>query len=885
MKYTFNFLSITFFFIFLQVFNSNAQIVNPSAIAQVRVLLSNRGLSEEEVSQRLKSRGIDIETMSQEDLVKNRSIIEQIIAEMEAEKKSFRSDTSLLEMSNLNESSYLLRKNSSEIKSKSDSLDLLKKYDASQIYGHKIFKEKSLEIYRISKDPSPPDNYVLGPGDKVNILIFGRSQADLTFEINNAGFIQPNRMPKIFLSGLTMKQAKDLVTDRFKTYYLFDPGQIILTLNTSRTITVNVFGEVEKVGSFTTSALNTALGALAVAGGPTEIGSVRNIQIIRGSVTKTLDIYKFMKDPSIQFDFYLQNNDIIYVPASTKLVSFEGAVNRPMRFELKSNEDLNELLEFAGGLRMDAYRDLVQIKRIESNQVKLKDYDLKKVLDQSERLDLSNGDIITVKSVNSPLRSFVRVTGAVEYSGDYDWATTNTIKNLIEKSRLKSEARYDLAFVLRKNDDQTRVSFSFSIDSVLKGLVKNFELQKQDEVIVYDQSMLTPNEYTVAILGEVVNPLEKRFTSKESVSINSAISFAGGLRPNTSDKAYIFRNDPLKYGSTLYVPINLSTAGGQILKPWDKLVIYSKESYFDDPTVSILGEVKNAYTLKYSPDFKIKDLVSIAGGVNSTTDRYNIEVFRVEFGLGGTPTKSLIKVELDNQFNPRNSSYTIAPFDQIVFRKISLYSTQKTVFLSGEVNKEGPFVMHKNKYHFSDLIKDSGGITENGDLTNTTLIRYRDSLGLIAFDAKKALANAGENQNDPVLEEGDYINIPRYINTISIETLGTNYLLSETQNSLLLTYKKPATARWYVNNFAGGFSQKADKDRLLVIKPNGIQKGTRKFIFRSYPLVQRGDRIVTYLKQDVKIDKSQGKGVDWDKMISRFMALFSTLALVQAYVK
>ena len=414
MKHLLKFISLLLSLYFISHAEVKAQAANPTVIAQVRAILSSKGLDENEVKSRLMSKGIDVDKMSQEELIKNKAAIEQTVNEMEAEKNKTQpsqAGAGAAPNGNSTQGATPIAKPTTdtvvidnvpvEISKKEIASEALQDITAgplppSQIYGHKIFREKSLEVYRVSKDASPPDNYVLAAGDKMNILIFGRSQADLSFEINSAGFIQPAQMPKIFLSGLTLKQAKEMLLAKFATYYVFEAGQFALTLNTSRTLTVNVFGEVERAGSFTTSALNTALGALASAGGPTEIGSVRNIQIIRGSTRKTLDVYAFMRDPAIQFDFYLQNNDILYVPSSEKLVSLEGAVKRPMRYELKAKEGLKELLEYAGGLKVDAYTEFMQIQRIENNKVVLYDYNLSEVLSNKKTITIENGDVIRI---------------------------------------------------------------------------------------------------------------------------------------------------------------------------------------------------------------------------------------------------------------------------------------------------------------------------------------------------------------------------------------------------------------------------------------------------------------------------------------------------------
>nr|HPH38443.1 polysaccharide biosynthesis/export family protein [Sediminibacterium sp.] len=274
------------------VFSQDAK-NNPQVMAQIRAILTAKGLTEDEVKTRLKTKNIDVDKMTDQEIIAQRPAIEAIINEMEQEKKQKGAgaatttststiNTVVAKPIETNDEQVAKAKQAAEMAPIVPSKEEPK--SPNSIYGHHIFKDNTLQAYRISKDASPPDLYILAPGDKINIIIFGKSQADLQYEINENGYIQPAQMPKIFLSGLTLKSARELLVNRFSSFYVFNKDQFALTLNTSRTLNLNIFGEVDRSGSYTTSALNTALNALAVAGGPTNNGSVRKIQIMRGSV-------------------------------------------------------------------------------------------------------------------------------------------------------------------------------------------------------------------------------------------------------------------------------------------------------------------------------------------------------------------------------------------------------------------------------------------------------------------------------------------------------------------------------------------------------------------------------------------------------------------------
>lgn len=864
----------------------SAQTPTPQVMEQIRSGLTSKGLTEEEVKLRLRSRGIDIDKMTQEELIENRGIIEQTVNEMEAEKKANVGEKKLAPPVEAKPLENIQESIEEVLTDKAQGI-LADSLPTSSIYGHKVFRENSLAIYRVSKDASPPESYVLGPGDKINILIFGKAQADLQYEINEAGFISPATMPKIFLSGLTLKQAKEMLIARFSRFYAFNSDQFALTLNTSRTLTVNIFGEVERQGSYTTSALNTALNALSVSGGPTEFGSVRNIQIIRGKSKKILDVYAFMRNPIKQFDFYLQNNDIIYVPVAEKIVKIEGAVNRPMRYELTEEEGMKELLEYAGGLKIDAYSNFVQVHGYENNSIVIRDYDLAEVLKGKSKLVFKNGDIITIRAINNPLKSFVQINGAVRYGGGYELKTTKSLKALLQKAILMPEAKTDQAFIIRKLIDKSTMILAVSIDSIQAGTSKDLELQSEDEIIVYDKAGFT-ELFKVAVLGEVRAPFERNFNYNGRISIQEAINLAGGLKPAAAEFAYIYRTDPFKTKRTEYISINLPQTMNEILLPGDRLIILNKDLYERESSISIGGDVRTPVQLRFDSSLSIKDLITIAGGLTISSDYTKIEVFRLNFEFSKTPVRILLKLSVDKEFNLTGNSvdFRLQPFDMVVVRTISDFKMQETARISGEIKSAGPYYLRRSKYHFSDLIKDAGGFLEEADVYNISLVRYADNSGLIVFNAEEALNNKRKLKKDPILWPGDYISVPRLSNTVKIDPVGTNYVLGANQNALQITYQGNMSAAKYVRNYAGGFVKEADLKTLRVTSGNGGVRATKRFLFfKIYPEVHPGDRITVSVRPPEEVRKKREiKPFDTDKFVSRLLAVFTTLALVNAYV-
>jgi len=331
----------------------------------------------------------------------------------------------------------------------------VKKEGVIAIYGHSLFTDKSLEVFRTTDGAQAPDTYVLGDGDEIRISIFGASQTDIQQQVALDGSIQPTGVAKIFLKGLSLAQAKEVIQNRLSSAYTFRSDQFAVTIVTARTIMVNVFGEANITGGFTISALNSALNALSAAGGPTDIGSVRSIQLIRGNTRRNIDIYAFMNDPATQFKFDLQNNDIIFVPVVKTLVTIEGAVKRPMTYEMLPNETLTNLIQYAGDVKMDVFPDFVQIERYINGEQRLFEYDLKEVRSGKTKVDLMNGDLVHIKAIGKPMDQYVDVEGSVYYPGRFDLSSNATLKALIANAKPTYQAKTDVLFIERIKPDST----------------------------------------------------------------------------------------------------------------------------------------------------------------------------------------------------------------------------------------------------------------------------------------------------------------------------------------------------------------------------------------------------------------------------------------------
>ena len=725
------------------------------------------------------------------------------------------------------------------------------KTGGSIIYGHSMFADQSLEVFRTTDGTHAPDTYILGAGDELRITIFGASQNDIQVTISKEGYIEPAGSPKIFLQGLSLAQARNLITGRLSASYSFRPDQITVTIATARTMLVNIFGETKITGGFQISALNSVFNVLSAAGGPTDIGSVRNIQLIRGTDRKTIDLYAFMSNPTYAFQFDLQQNDIIFVPVVKKLVAIEGAVKRPMMYEMLDNESLTDLIHYAGGIKVDAYTDFVQIQRFENDIPRLFEWNLSEILSGKEKVDLQNGDIVRIKLMAKPIDQFVSISGKVYYPGTYDLVKNSTIRSILKNAQTTSQADLALVFVERIRPDAT-IEYLTVPWAKLRDSGKDFPLQNGDRIKISEQARY---KYTgiIGVEGDVKEPFEKTFAMDDHLPVKDAIEMAGGLNPTANPVAYIFRRNLLNPVLMNYIRINLDSAGNIQLQPGDRLHVYNNTVFTNIGEVYVSGAVKDPQTLTYSPELTIRDLITTAGGLTVGAALNYIKVFRTILSPTEPSKQEMLTIEMDSTYQVVSpSSFILKPYDHIVVPLTPSFTLGRTIEIKGEVNYPGQYVLTNKQVSLSDVIAMAGGLLGSADKQGSRLFRSFNKVGEITIDVGKALNMKGNIKCDLVLMEGDVITIPRLENTVTIRNNGT--ALAEYSGSsdgvMNLVYQGPKSAKWYVNHFAGGFLPKADRNSVTVIGRNGRMKGTsRTFLWmRKYPKVSTGSLINVKMK-------------------------------------
>ena len=270
-------------------------------------------------------------------------------------------------------------------------------YPKARIYGQDIFRNNKLSFYQKALDAKAPENYKVGSGDEISISVWGYSEFSENLLVDKRGYITPSSYGRIYVKGLTFKKMRSLLKSKFGSFLDMKNSEIDVTLSYSRVITVHIVGEVYNPGSYTIPAINTAFNALIAANGPNQLGSVRNIYIKRdGKTVDSLDVYQFLFNPTRSQDIYMQDGDYLFIPPAKHIIEVSGAVNRPYTYEAKSGESVASIIKYAGGYTTNAFTDVITLKRIEYNSIRVNDVHK----DHANSTTVQNGDAIIINTIS-----------------------------------------------------------------------------------------------------------------------------------------------------------------------------------------------------------------------------------------------------------------------------------------------------------------------------------------------------------------------------------------------------------------------------------------------------------------------------------------------------
>ncbi len=861
-----------------------------SMMAMAQAELNKRGLNETEVRARLLENGIDVDNIQPTEYASYQDRVIAILDQMQAEKASNSTGISAATDTPANPVQSAAEAPQTTVGEAAAEVALenakaennVSPTEGNGIYGHSLFTGQSLDVFRTTDGAQAPDSYVLGEGDEVHISIFGSSQTEIHQRIGADGSIQPAGSTKIFLKGMTLAQGRKAIQSKLSQFFSFRPDQIAVTISTARTVNVSIYGEVGVQGGFTLSALNTAFNALAAAGGPTEMGSVRNIQLSRAGKVTNLDIYQFMKNPTIGTPYDIQNGDVIFVPIAQKVVTIEGSVKRPMSYELVDGETLTDLIDYAGGITNDAYPDYLQIERYQEGTKKYLQFNLKDVLN-GKKVALEPGDVVRLRPGAEPLDQFVTINGDVYYGGNYDLAKNSSLKTLIENAKPTYTARTEYVLVERRRPDETVEILTVPFPGYQGA--GDFTLEARDIVSVLSLSSFRDVE-SISVNGQVRAPFTRTFGLNDRMTVAQAIEYANGLKQSVFPVAYIFRKDLTNPLKMQYIRIDLEKDGETLLQPGDQLNIYDNTTYTNVGELRVSGAVKNPVGITFEPGVTVHDLLTMAGGftVGAAYDR--VEVFRVNISDKDEVKLDRIPLVVDENYNLVGEDFQLQPYDHLVVRMTPNFTMGRAVEVNGRVKYPGTYVLTDSKTQLWEIIEMAGGLLDDAD-PYARLFRTYNNRGNIGLNLRKVKWNHGSLRHDPILMEGDVINIVRRENTITIRETGTlmaQYVPSEYLSSTkTIIYQGPHTADWYIRNFAGGFQKTADKNSVTVTMPNSQMIGTTRILgIRQYPTVEPGGVITMKIdtEKQEKLEKPKEK-IDWGaELRSTLSALTSVVSII-----
>lgn len=694
-------------------------------IELIEAAMKERGFTEEEVAEKLLERGIDVDQLKPEDLPGLETTLQEVIDELEAERAAEEAEEAKLDsvpqpaarngMPDQQRTVGTTPKKDTipPIVVEKDSLPPPR--DSGEIYGHSLFRGEMPLNY----DPNlvrPPDSYVLGPGDGISISIFGNSQASFMFEISDAGYIQPPGMGRLYLKGMTLGKARTLLRSRFGQYYNFTEGQFDASVSYARGITVNIVGEVASPGSYTLPATHTVFSALVAAGGPTQIGTVRSIKLLRsGQPPRIFDVYDFLQNPLVETEFFLENNDYIHVQVVESLVTIDGAVRRPFTYEMKKGESLRKLIQLAGGLKENAYRKNIQVTRFADDEEQFLDVDYTDLINSDTDFEVLPGDVVFVSTIARPYENFVEVNGAVDFPGRFQWSSGMRVSDLLNKGVLQRESRRDVAYLFRTLPDESVRLIRLDLEALLKdpSSMANLNLEPRDRMQVFSQITFF-DKAEISSIGAVREPVSIPYDPDNQVRVSDVVLLSGGLMPNAATYAYIKRTDPGNERNIDYIRLNIREAiadtasiENRSLRAFDELQVYTNEQFVDDAVVSIYGAVRLPTTLQYDDGMRVSDLVFFAEGLKpDASDFAYINRINLE-----NQTPEYIRVDLQAAIeNPESAANPLLmPFDSVQVLSKTRFMEQATVSVSGAVRAPGVYPYDRS-LTLRDVLTLAGGL-------------------------------------------------------------------------------------------------------------------------------------------------------------------------------
>jgi len=707
-----------------------------------------------------------------------------------------------------------------------ENIEIFREND-SDVFGYNVFTGTSFLSFQSNLNLPTPSDYILGAGDKMFIDVYGESESYFQAEISPEGYAILENIGPVNLNGLSLEKAKLRLTNKFKKVY---PGIqsrktfLNISVGIPRAIRINIAGEVNLPGTYNFSAFNTLYNALYVAGGITENATLRDIKLFRNNkLISTVDVYKFLTEGDGSSNVRLENNDLILVNTYSNRISIEGAVKSPGKFEMKDEETLLDLLNYAGGLSENAFKKSIKLTRIIDGQLKVVDINS----DQFDFFKPMDGDKYMIEKIIEKYNNRVMVSGAVFRPGTFSLTEEMTVKNLIDKAEgLKSDVFFDKAYVTRTNEDYSTSTIALNLKDELKN--PNFIFQEEDVLNILSINDLSEENY-IEISGQVNNP--GIFPFSKNITLSDLILLAGGFKENaTSNRIEINRRlssnelNENNISEILTFDLDKNLTNNSIkIKPFDQIIVRKNPNFYTQQYARVEGEVM--YPGKYaisSKNERISDLINRSGGFKNMAYLKGATLIRLtEFAELQSDLNKKIKSLNDLKNKVSNKEGTLTESELLLIERID--EDLKNI----DTNKNENQIL--SSYAKSERINE---ILKKNSVDGDIPISKSEAIGIDLM----SIVNSPGSKSDLLLKEGDVIIVPKKLETVRLR--------GELLYPTTVRFVSNKSLKYYINS-SGGFDNKAKRSGTYIVYANGDVARTKKFLFFNiYPKAEPGSEVI-----------------------------------------
>jgi len=751
-------------------------------------------------------------------------------------------------------------------------------------FGYDLFANVPSSFAAPTNVPVSP-NYLLGPGDELSVIFYGKLNKSSTVEVNRDGFVDFPELGPIMIAGLTFSEAKKMLQTQMESQVI--GTKLNISMGALRSMQVFVLGEAFKPGAYSVSALSTITHAIMSAGGVSDIASLRNIKLKRnGKTVVTLDLYDLLLAGDVKNDFRLQASDVIYIPTVGGTVSVDGEVRRPAIYELNGEKTAADILALAGGLTPKSFASSSRIDRVGDDGF-LTVVDLDLTQNSGKRLKIKSGDYLTVDTVIEEKKSIVTMQGAIHHPADYSWREGLTLSDLVSnESQFPSDLDVNYALIARQIDELGNLSIvSFKPKDVLaaNGSDKGMQLYPRDQIYFFAKDIEEEVDEKAEVEAEKKqNKFQAGLNTTESNADNTVNQPEAELTENNgSDQSLLMMMNQDKVDDEKE---ELETRETQISPLIERL---KTEATFGAPAmiVEVKGAVKLPGLYPLTPNMSLADIVDAAGGLKESAYSGNAEIVRQDNSNSEQSLVFTLSSKLTDEFK-------LQAQDSVFVKSTPYYLKKEIVTLGGEVVFPGEYTFSRGE-RLSSIIERAGGFTSVADVNaaiftreklkereEQELKRLRQKLNGELSSENLSDASKGEkpdprqqalkeelmselnnveatgrlviplqsildgDADDVMLEAGDNLIIPQFRQEVSV--------VGEVQRPTSYFFDKRLNYKDYIEQ-SGGLLQTANKKGIYIVKASGqvvVPGGKFLGASRKSTKIEAGDTIVVPLDTD-----------------------------------